>query len=288
MKMEKDNHIDQVDNLQLDHWKLILTQDSELAKIWKLTIYVIIMIFQETRQTLTELFMPNKMLAKSRLRAWTNTGPEWCPQPSPRRQPSLSDAPTICVLPQGEPGRLSLSAPSPPIGRTPTSHLHGHINTQGVSTSMRREPRPSLPGGPRHRCPRHFDTPLDPDPEVSGAHTPLEPLVTHRASRVCGRRLRPARSRRSPRTCRASPRRCELPPASARPRAAESAARGWSTPRVGAAAPGLADVGASEERGRKFQRPDAGPRRRLRFLRRPPSGPGPRPGPATGGLPAPP
>lgn len=63
------------------------------------------------------------------------------------------------------------------------------------------------PGGARHRSPRHLDTPLDPYPEVSGAPTPLEPLVTHRASRVCGRRLRPARFRRSPRTCSARSRR---------------------------------------------------------------------------------
>ncbi|XP_044919368.1 voltage-dependent P/Q-type calcium channel subunit alpha-1A-like [Mustela putorius furo] len=134
--------------------------------------------------------------------------------------------------------------------------LHGHINTQGVSTSMRREPRPSLPGGLRHRCPRHFDTPLDPDPEVSGAPTPLEPLVTHRASRVCGRRLRPARSRRSPRTCRASPRRCELPAASARPRAAESAARGWVDPEGGRG--GARARGCGGERGKRSQASAAG------------------------------
>lgn len=159
-----------------------------------------------------------------------------------------------------------------------------------MSTWTRRAPRPP-PRPPRRQASQEkrgteapgIQNPLGPRPEVPGAPTPAEPVVTHRASRVCGRRLsRP--SRRSGRTCRASPRRCELPAASARLALSGSAERGWQTPRVGAAAPpGLADVVASGGCGRTLQRPDARPRRRLRFPRRAPSRPGP--GPDTGGLP---
>lgn len=161
-----------------------------------------------------------------------------------------------------------------------------------MSTWTRRAPRPppspsppSLPGEARHRSPRHSEPARSASQGPRCPH-PAEPVVTHRASRVCGRRLsRPSRrSRRSGRTCRASPRRCELPAASARLALSGSAERAWQTPRVGAAAPpGLADVVASGGCGRTLQRPDARPRRRLRFPRRAPSRPGP--GPDTGGLP---
>lgn len=118
--------------------------------------------------------------------------PEWCPQPFPRRQPSCSTRPPLFVLPQGAPGRLSLSALSPPTGRTPTWHPHVHISTQRVSTWMSRAPRPPAllaakpPGRSEAQKPQAFRHPAR--SASRGPRCPHPSRATGHSPRVAGLR----------------------------------------------------------------------------------------------------
>nr|XP_055162229.1 translation initiation factor IF-2-like isoform X1 [Nyctereutes procyonoides] len=159
------------------------------------------------------------------------------PSALPQSQPSLPHAPSI-LRPAPGSAREAQSESLSPFNR-PNSNLaparaHERPESEDLGKKSNRTPlQPPASGGEAHK-PGRVDPQPGPCPGVTGAPAPLEPPVTHCASRVRGRRLGQARTPgpRAPGHVSRSPPGRRLPAASARPPAAESAAL-RATPRRG-------------------------------------------------------